>query len=66
MKTRKYYAIIDTFLKRVDLYVTKEETAAEITLRKAVDSSLSFIIGDHYRVATVKAPYSYKGKEALK
>lgn len=59
----KYYAIIDTFLKRVDLYATKEETAAEITLRKAVDSSLSFIVGDHYGIATVKVPYKYTGKE---
>lgn len=50
----KYYAIIDTFLKRVDLYATQAEAAAEITLRKAVDNSLSFMIGDHYRVATVK------------
>lgn len=56
----KYYAIIDTFLRRVDLYATKAEAAAEITLRKAVDSSLSFIVGDHYRIATIKAPYRYR------
>lgn len=59
----KYYAIIDTFLKRVDLYATQAEAAAEIALRKAADSTLSFIVGDHYRVATVKAPYIYTGKE---
>lgn len=58
----KYYAFIDTFLREVTLFTTMAEVKAEYTLRKAIDSTLPFIGGDHYRVATVEAPYKYTGK----
>lgn len=59
----KYYAFIDTFLREVTLFTTKAEVKAEYTLRKAIDSTLPFIGGDHYKIAVVEAPYKYTGKE---
>lgn len=51
----KYYAIIDTFLKRIDLYATIPEASTEYLIRKAVDRSMSFAIGEHCKLVKVNA-----------
>lgn len=51
-----YYAIIDTFLKRIDLYATIPEASTEYLIRKAIDRSMSFAIGEHCKLVKVNAP----------
>lgn len=61
----KYYAFIDTFLREVTLFATMAEVKAEYTLRKAIDSTLPFIGGGHYKIAVVNVPYNYTGKDGV-